>query len=144
MRAINTFFLFLLGLSVALFVVGCSSSNQVQSSQNQPMVPDQSATPTPAVEGQNGAPNPASPPSDGYNNTFDREAMRQNSIDACNGMNENDSCQLTFGNRTMTGTCRSFNDTLSCTPANPTGGRMRGSGNYTRNGNYTRYQGGGQ
>jgi hypothetical protein len=142
MKPINTFFLFLLGISITLFVVGCSN-NQVQSSQNQPIVSDQSANPTPAVDGQNGISNPGSPPSGGYNNfnnTVNREAMRQSSIAACNGMNENDSCQLNFGNRTITGTCRNLNNTLSCAPA---GGRMRGSGNYTRTGNYTRYQGSG-
>jgi hypothetical protein len=135
---IQAFFLFFLGIGVTLFIVGCSANNTVtpvQSSQDQPSVADQSNAPLPANEGQISVPNSVGPSGgyNGYNNTTDREAMRQNSIDACNGMNENDTCQITFGNRTMSGTCRSFNDTLSCTPVGS--GRMRGSGNYT-GGNY--------
>jgi len=151
MRLINAFFLLLLAIFVTSLIVGCSPSNTAQlpqnppqvSDQNQQPVPDSSAASTPTIEGQNSAPNPTSPSSSGYNNSINREAMLQNSINACNGMNVNDSCQLTFGNRTITGTCRSFNDTLSCAPTG--GSRMRGSGNYTRgSGNYTRYQGNGQ
>ncbi|GEM_PF-6117749 len=134
MKSINTFFLFLLGIFMISLVVGCSSNTPTASSQNQPMIPNQ-----PSVPGrqENNPPVPTGSPPGGYNNTFDRQVMMQNAIDACSGLNENDSCQVTFGNRTINATCRNFNNTLSCMPVS--GGRMRG--NYTR-GNYTKYQNG--
>jgi len=51
----------------------------------------------------------------------------QEAITACEGKAENDSCQFSGPRGDVSGTCRLFNNQLSCTPARP-----QGRGNFTR------------
>jgi len=121
----------LVTMMVTLFLVSCaqqsytpavapaSSPQTAKQTTNEQATPQQANPQAPNAPPQQANPQGAQRYRNGNRTGFNRTQMNQVAQQACQGKNENDACQITFGTRTISGKCTSMNNTLICRGQRP-------------------------
>ena len=101
-------------LIASIFIMGCTS----QGDQGQPATgPGGNGSFGPGFGGMGGGFRNGT---GGFGNLTPEQRQQmmaqrqQQAMDACNGKAQGDSCGISFGNRTTSGTCKTVNATLEC------------------------------